>query len=186
MTSLLDGPRVLGLDLAAECSGVALPDGSTLVIRAPRQADRRRRTLADDLARLDRVATVVEDLLDRWRPVLVVLEDYAPGIRSSAAHRLAEISGTVRRACWRAESALALVSPSQLKRYATGHGLASKQDMVDALAATGHPAPATHDETDAWWLWAMGRDYLGAPVADVGPARRAVLNRITLDSGALW
>lgn len=177
-------PRVLGLDLAAESSGVARTDHTTLTIRAPKAAGKRR-ALADDLARLDHIEETVAALLAEDRPHLAVIEDYAPGIRSAAAHRLAEVAGTVRLACWRAAVPLALVNAMHLKQYATGRTRAEKGDMRIAALKRAGVEFANDDECDAWWLRAMGLDYLGCPVVAMPSAHRAVLERITWPTTAL-
>ena len=179
-----DPPRVLGLDLAAECSGVALPDGSTTTITAPR-ASGSPRTLADNLDRMDFVTGAVEELLEEHRPRLVVLEDYAPGAKGASAHRLAEVGGCVRLACYRARAALVLVGTRQAKLYATGKGTAQKSDMRLALYKRAGLEVPTEDEVDAWWLRAMGRDRLGSPVAVVPASHRRVLENITWPELAL-
>jgi Holliday junction resolvasome RuvABC endonuclease subunit len=170
-------PRVIGLDLAAESTGVALPDGSTLTIRAPKQAGKRR-TLADDLARMDHAASQIGLVLGHGVD-LAVIEDYAPGIRSAAAHRLAEIGGIARLACHRASVPIALVNAMHLKIYATGTAKAEKRDMsMEAYKRAGVEFPNS-DECDAWWLRAMGLDRMGRPVAEMPQMHRAALAKVT-------
>lgn len=171
-------PRVVGLDLAAEQSGIAFPDdGTTAVITAAKVKGKR--TLADDLARLDRIAGYITDILAHYDVHLAVIEDYAPGIRSAAAHRLAEISGAVRLACWRAGVPIALVNPMHVKVYATGSSKATKSQMATAALKRAGLEFATEDECDAWWLRAMGLDALGHPVIDLPKTHRDALNKIT-------
>jgi Holliday junction resolvasome RuvABC endonuclease subunit len=166
-------PRVIGLDLAAESTGVALPDGSTLTIRAPKPAGKTR-TLADDLARMNHAATQITAVLQHTAD-LAVIEDYAASIRSAAAHRLAEIGGIVRLACHRACVPIALVNNMHLKIYATGTTKAEKRDMsMEAFKRAGVEFPNS-DECDAWWLRAMGLDHLGHPAVVVPKVQRAAL-----------
>jgi Holliday junction resolvasome RuvABC endonuclease subunit len=169
--------KVLGFDLAAERSGVALPDGTTLAITAPKV--RGRRTLADDLDRIDHIESRVQDVLVLHRPRLAVIEDYAAGLHSSAAHRLAEISGVVRLACYRAGIGVALVNPMHLKTYATGSSKATKSQMATAAQGRAGLVFPTEDECDAWWLRAMGLDHLGAPIVDLPKTHRAALDKVT-------
>lgn len=169
--------RVIGLDLAAESTGVALVDGATLTIRAPKQAGKRR-TLADDLTRMNHIAAQVETIL-AWGADVAVIEDYAPGIRSAAAHRLAEIGGIVRLACHRAGTRIALVNPTHLKIYATGSAKAEKRDMATAaLKRFGLEFPNS-DECDAHWLRAMGLDRIGRPLVVMPQTHRAALDKVT-------
>jgi Holliday junction resolvasome RuvABC endonuclease subunit len=171
-------PRVMGLDLATECSGVALPDGTTTVIRAPKAAGKRR-TLADDLARMSHFNDTLKDLLSAHRPDLVVIEDYAAGIRSAAAHRLAEIGGIARCLCHQAGAHLALVNVTHLKMYAAGSSKAEKRDMALAAYKRAGLEFDTDDECDAWWLYTMGRDRSGYQVVDLPKAQREILGRVT-------
>jgi Holliday junction resolvasome RuvABC endonuclease subunit len=170
---------VIGLDLAAERSGIAYPDGTTAAILAPKIKGARKRTLADDLARLDHIAAYVTDVLAHHETRLAVIEDYAPGIRSAAAHRLAEISGAVRLACWRAGVPVALVNVMHLKIYATGSGGATKSQMATSAQARAGLVFPTEDECDAWWLRAMGLDAVGQPVIDLPKLHRGALAKVT-------
>lgn len=171
--------RVMGLDLSAESTGVALADGRTMTVRAPKAAGKRR-SLTDDLVRLSNAHEQIGIVLDD-QPDMVVIEDYAPGIRSAAAHRLAEIGGVVRLACYERGIPIALVNNQHLKIYAVGRAnKVEKGDMrLAALKRTG-AEQANDDECDAWWLRAMGLDHLGEPVA-VMPAdwRARSLDKVT-------
>ncbi|MFD0854158.1 hypothetical protein ACFQ07_18115 [Actinomadura adrarensis] len=158
-------PRVIGLDLAAESTGVALPDGTTSTVKAPKAAGKKR-TLLDDLNRLNHVGSTIAYLLADHKPDLVVIEDYAAGIKSAAAHRLAEIGGCVRWSCYVHDLPIALVNNMHLKIYATGaaRGVEKGDMRISALKRAGAEF-ANDDECDAWWLRAMGLDHLGhAPV----------------------
>ncbi|MER6171320.1 hypothetical protein [Streptosporangium sp. NPDC001681] len=175
-------PRVMGWDLAAEQSGVALPDGTTAVIKA-KKVTGRKRTFADDMERLDHVAHRAAALLFLNEPYLAVIEDYAPGIRSAAAHRLAEISGAVRLACYRADVPVVLANVQYVKIYATGKGGATKSEMAtSAQSRTGLVFP-TEDECDAAWMRWLGLDLLGHPQFPLPAKNRSVLGKINLPDG---
>lgn len=178
------GPRVMGLDLSAESSGVCLPDGTTLAIKAPKVPRSRKRTLLDDLQRLDNAEARIAELLEAHRPTLAVIEDYAFGAGGSGAHRGAEISGTIRLACHRSGASIALVNLTHLKIYATGNGKAEKRHMaLEAFKRTGLEF-ATDDECDAAWLRWLGLDLLWHPEFHLPEKNRAVLNQITPSNGA--
>ncbi|WP_344897777.1 crossover junction endodeoxyribonuclease RuvC, partial [Nonomuraea antimicrobica] len=139
-----------------------------------------KRTLADDLARIDHIQASVHDVLFRLKPDMLVLEDYAAGIHSAAAHRLAEISGSIRLACWRYGVALALVNVMHLKIYATGSGSATKSQMATAaLKRAGLEFP-TEDECDAAWARWLGLDYLGHPQFPLPDSHRRVLKDVKI------
>ncbi|GAA4600163.1 hypothetical protein GCM10023194_81220 [Planotetraspora phitsanulokensis] len=170
-------PRVMGIDLAAEQSGVALPDESTTALKA-KKVTGRARTLADDQARMHYVETSMDALLDKHKPHLVVMEDYAAHAKGGSAHRLAEIGGIVRLACWKANAPLVLVNLSHVKMYATGNGAATKSQMATSAQARAGLVFPTEDECDAWWMRAMGCDWLGHPIVTVPKAQRDVLTRV--------
>lgn len=168
--------KVLALDMSCESSGVALPDGSTATITAPKAAGKPR-TLADDLERLLHVDRSVRSYL-MHSPDVVVMEDYAPGIRSSAAHRLAEVGGVTRLACRDFEVPLVLIGTKQLKQYATGKGTADKGDMRIAALKRADIEFPNDDECDAWWLRAMALDFYDAAVVAVPRANQEVLAKV--------
>lgn len=170
-------PRVMGLDLSAEQTGVALPDGATLVIK-PRKVTGRTRTLTDDLERLYHVADTVRDLLGKHGPQLAVIEDYAANAKGQSLHRLAEIGGVVRLACYRAGVPIALVNIKHVKMYATGNGSATKSQMAVAALERAGCKFASDDECDAWWMRAMGMDWAGNPIVTVPKSQRDVLGRV--------
>lgn len=171
-------PMVIGLDLAAEQSGLALPDGATETIVAP--SVKGKRALADDLARMDLIQAHVSDVLFRLKPDMLVLEDYAASLRSAAAHRLAEISGNIRLACWRNGATLALVNVKHLKIYATGSGDATKSQMATAALKRAGLEFATEDECDAAWLRWLGLDLLGVPPFPLPNSHRRILQDVKL------
>lgn len=183
-------PLVLGLDLSCESTGAALPDGTTTTITAPKQAGKKR-TLADDLDRLHHIDRAVRAIFDGHAdevgrpPDVVAIEDYAPGIRSASAHRLAEVGGVVRLACRDYGIPIALIGTMQLKQYATGKGRADKGELrIEAYKRVGLEFP-NDDECDAWWLRAMALDFYDAGVVAVPKSHAVVLHKIAWPTLAL-
>lgn len=172
----MDTPRVLALDLSAEATGIAYSDGSTDTFLALRPAGKKR-TYADDMRRLDHLEERIVRVLDGGAD-LVVIEDYAAGIRSSAAHRLAEIGGAVRLACWRRRLPVALVNVMHLKIYATGSGRADKSEMRMALYKRAGLDIGDDNQVDAWWLRHMGLHWLGHPQVKLPAGHGAALDKV--------
>lgn len=140
---------VIGLDLSLTCSGVALTDGSTRSIRPHCGPDHPARRLNEIIGRLD-------GCLRHGHPTIAIIEGYNPGGHQGfTACRLGELGGAVRLRLFELGIAYFEVAPAQLKKYATGNGGASKDEMVAAAEAAGG-RPANHDEADAWWLRHMG------------------------------
>lgn len=112
---------------------------------------------------------------------LVVVEQPAYSQTQGSQHDRAGlwwlVVGTLLDAGWR----LCEVSPTALKKYATGKGSASKAEM---MARTAQEWPGTtfesDNDSDALWLAAMGRAYLDADTAlhAVTKARQAVLKGV--------
>ncbi|MEV1003483.1 crossover junction endodeoxyribonuclease RuvC [Nonomuraea sp. NPDC050202] len=175
-------PRVAGLDQAAEKTGLALPDGTTCLITAPKVRVRKgqKRTLADNMRRIDHVESESARRIIAARPAAIGIEDYAFTMTSSATHRLAEIGGTIRLACWRAGIALAVINVKHLKLYATGDGDASKQQMADAALQYAGARFPSEDECDAAWARWFVLDLLGHPEVHVPATHRHVLAHVTL------
>jgi crossover junction endodeoxyribonuclease RuvC len=84
---------------------------------------------------------------------------------------------------WRAETPYAVVTPQQLKKYATGYGSGKNcgKDKVLAAAIRRYPMAEVdgNDVADALVLAAMGADHLGCPLATVPQANRSVLAGVT-------
>jgi len=59
------------------------------------------------------------------------------------------------------------VSPSALKKYASGKGNATKADMRMALFQRAGLDERNDNKVDAWWLRAFGMHLLGAPLVDL-------------------
>lgn len=138
---------ILGLDMSTKSTGVALPTGRTLTLRAPTtDVARRLHWFEGALVRIARL----------YQPDLVMVEGYSlgsPGVLSTI--RLAELGGVVRCRLHELGIRYLEVPPGQLKRYATANGNAPKERMVMAAVVAG-ATPRNDDEADAYLLRALG------------------------------
>lgn len=138
---------VLGLDVSTKRTGVALPTGRTLSLSpGTKDVARRLHWFAGALARL----------LRTYEPKVAVIEGYAPrsiGILSTI--RLAELGGAVRLTLHEFGVPYVEITPSELKRYATGNGNAAKGLMVEMALRAGADV-VNDDEADAWLARAIG------------------------------
>lgn len=161
--------RVVGLDLSLTCTG--LSDG--LVHEAIRTGPHEVME-----ARLDRLVRGVVSFVVRLRVAdLAVIEAPAFSRTGPGHEELAALRCMVRHRLWRLAVPFALVPPTTLKLYTTGHGAASKAAMVDAVdgrhgAALGavRAAHGRYDMADALALAAMGYDHVGQPLPQRFPA----------------
>ncbi len=160
-------PNILGLDLSLAATGVATPDGETLLLEtSPSQ---------EDDARVDDIAAGIGDLL-LGQVDLVVMEGGV--FRSQAAFRLGMVHRAARVAIRESGRPFILVAPAALKKYATGKGTASKSDMRLALFKRAMVDEADDNRVDAWWLRAMALDYYGHPVCSIPESQRAALVKV--------
>lgn len=142
--------RVVGLDLSATSTGVALPDGSCRTIRPHAGAKDRGRRLNEIVMRLDPFLRLGVDLALVEGPNLGAI----PG--RLAALILGEVRGAVKGRLFELDIPSVEIAPQQLKKFATGSGSASKEQMIDA-ARESLAVVANDDEADAWHLYALGR-----------------------------
>lgn len=153
--------RVVGVDPSLTATGIADADGGLHTI-ASKPDDG---TVAD---RARRIATITAHL----RPHrltdahLVVIEGPAFSRQGQAGvHLRAGLWWRIVGLLHSAGVPVAEVSPSALKKYATGKGNADKSDMRMALYKRAGLDVSSDDEVDAWWLRQMGLAHLGDPDA---------------------
>jgi Holliday junction resolvasome RuvABC endonuclease subunit len=173
--------NVVGIDLSLNATGVALADGTALRYCPPD---------GPLGARLNRLGVAVLDWCtcgdivraDR-KPTVVVLEDLPVARMARANHGVAMAHGVVRAdlhnlAAVGGIAGVAFVQPSQLKRYATGKGNASKAEVLVAAVKRLDYEGADDNEADALWLRAMALDHYGYPVATVPASHREALGKV--------
>lgn len=143
--------RFMGIDPSLSATGICLPTGETTRWVPPKGfvGDQRLAWFEHQML----TATVNPMTI----PNLVILEGYAYG-RANQAHQLGELGGIIRLTLRKAFVPYVVVPPSTLKKYATGKGNASKEEvLVQAVLRRG--VEMTNDEADSWWLWQIGLAY---------------------------
>jgi Holliday junction resolvasome RuvABC endonuclease subunit len=145
--------RIAGLDPSSSRLGYAAPSGELVSLRPSAGAE-------DPARRLYEISRLVDDAIRRYppRPDLVVLEGYALG----SPHRhtlltLGEVGGVVRLRLFELDVPFVIVTPANLKRFATGNGNADKARMIARAVELGARRTANDDEADAFHLRRMGR-----------------------------
>lgn len=149
-------PRVLGLDLSLQATGVAFPDGSTAVWSQP----------LTGVARLAWFRQALSDWLVGAPQYphglacdVVAVEGHQFNTKFGQPHALGEQAGVVKLVLHDLEVPMVLIPPASLKRYATGKGGASKEAvLVAAVLRLGYQGHST-DEADALWLREMALDH---------------------------
>ena len=177
--------RVVGLDLSLASTGMS--DG---------QSAHAIQTTADTPveARLDALVVGVTSFVrspTQWTDKhpygtwadLVVIEGPAFSRHGPGHEELAALRLMVRHRLWRLEVPFAVVTPTTLKKYVTGSGTATKQDMVSAVhdrygvdLIGVKVKDGRYDRADAYCLAALGYDHVGQPLGEA--AHRASLDAV--------
>jgi len=161
---------VIGLDLSLTATGIA--DGTTERLR-PR-----------DVEGSGRLEWLRESIM--WRVAapglhadLVVMEGpaYSRALQKGH-HEAAGLWWLIRWSLHTERIPTAVVTPSALKKYATGKGDATKPDMRLTLYQRAGFDIRDDNECDAWWLRAMGLDHLGHPLVEVPKTHRDALAKV--------
>jgi Holliday junction resolvasome RuvABC endonuclease subunit len=161
-------PRVIGLDLSLQSTGVA----GTGWLDCIRPGARRG---------VDRLHYIRIAVLEHVTPTddLIVIEGPAYSKQVQPGHHeAAGLWWLIMCALVMRDMPVAVVPPSTLKKYATGRGNATKPDMrVELLTRTGINE-RDDNKVDAYWLAAMGLDRLGQPPVAMPAAHREALTKV--------
>ncbi|MGW2213273.1 hypothetical protein [Streptomyces sp. NPDC001781] len=159
----------MGWDLSMKATGIAMPDGSTALIKPKGAGDAR-------LLNLEMWAT---EALRVARPDLGVIEDVQGAMIGAANKVIPMVHATVRLCFLRAGVPYVVVNPSTLKTFVTGDGSADKDRMAAAAlerAGRTFAGDPGGDQCDAWWLRAAGHAAYGAPVVNLPAAHLEALH----------
>lgn len=161
--------RVVGLDLSLTNTGVADENGThRIAVRLERNAS--------ETMRVVRLRTLSQLVGKACKGAdLVVIE--GPGFNAaySPQHSLGELAGVVKVCLLQWRIPFVIPTSTQLKKYATGRGNATKDAVLAAAIRDGSPAE-TNDEADAWWLRHMALSHYNGTASNA--TRRQVLEQI--------
>ncbi len=150
--------KIMGVDPSITRTGIGLPDQTTFTVSPPKQitGDTRLEYFADHIGLAARTAYVD----------LVVMEDAPTALQGNAGRVLLHLQGSIRLELMRLKIPYMILSPSTLKKFATGNGSADKTAMALAAFKRLGREYGTDDECDADWLRIAGRFVygLGEPV----------------------
>ena len=142
---------VLGIDPGTSVAGygavVLRPEGPVLLAAGTMRAKR------GDAAprRLGTMLDKIEDILDRLKPNVVVVESAFAGENVQSAIRVGEGRGLALACAARRGAEVIEVAPASAKRAITGNGRADKEQVAQMVAnelGLAEP-PRPHDATDA-------------------------------------
>ena len=131
---------VLGLDPGSQRTGFAVLDvgGRTPVLRDLGVFYLVKGSRRPDLGvRLEELYEDLSTLVTKWNPALIGLEKVVTFKSAVSAHVLSEARGVIRLVLYqkldRASDRLIELSPTRIKKFATGSGRAGKDDILKAL-----------------------------------------------------
>lgn len=125
----------------------------------------RRSTATSEVMRYLELADWVLNVVHRMRPDMIVLEDYAFGANGRLT-QLSENAGTLKVKLYEhyPQIPLHIVAPTTMKKFATGRGIATKDDI---WAAFIHRMP----EAAPWAALCHPKaTHIGSPVGDIADA----------------
>ncbi|MGC4106066.1 MAG: hypothetical protein QM753_06885 [Thermomicrobiales bacterium] len=149
---------VVGLDPSLAATGIATDAGQSTITTKPASS------LTGQLARLRVITWSVS--VEVPPGALVVIE--GPGFSRMAQaghHQLAGLWWQLADLLDARTCLLLVMSPSALKKFATGVGSAKKADLRMALYKRAGLDVADDNQVDAWWLRQAGLHLLGDPAA---------------------
>ena len=177
-------PLVIGIDPSLTATGIASEAGWTHCAGMP---GHRGDTYRQRLGRINAIASEAVNCVHHSVTGLVVMEGpaYSRGADPSAFDRAA-LWWLIYRGCHMRDIPVAVVTPAQVKVYATGKGnIRGKGPVVDAVARRfpQYDTEGNDNICDAIVLLAMGLDHLGRPLADLPATHRRALERVDWPEG---
>lgn len=158
-------PSILALDLSVTATGWCL--------------NRESGVIKSRLKGWERIAEITSEVFVKAFGIDVcVIEGYAFGAQGRGVYQLAELGGIVRYWLWQHHITTVEINASTLKKYATGHGNASKDQMIAAAIRRFYFAGDENNQADAYLLWCMAREAYGGPIAKVPADRAALVHRL--------
>ncbi len=137
----------LGLDLSLTGTGIVVLNKDSEVVYA--------KTVKNDLtgpARLVFIRNEIASVLEDCTPTKVCIENYAMGIRSGQSFSIGELGGVVRTLLYQHGYEFLLASPTQLKKFITGKGVAEKDVIMLSVYKNFGYEPKDNNIADAYGL----------------------------------
>lgn len=166
--------RIAGLDLSLTSTGVAEIHGIEVTLATITPGKRKGH---------DRLQYLFDEICSRiFDASLVVIEGPSYGSDYGKAHERAGLWWLVAHVLWGNQIPYVVITPTQVKKYATGYGGGPKSGKDKVLAAVVRryaDVPVDgNDQADALVLAAMAADHYGDPLAPVPAAHRAALTAV--------
>lgn len=152
---------VMGIDPSLSSSGICYGDGRKSIsgiVKLKPGIDPRE--VGNRVRRVKKIAEGVEKYLKESSPSLVMIESYSYGSRTGGEY-LGELGGVLRSRIYKYCNQVLEVSPSAVKKFATGKGNSKKELVIGHILKRWDILFETTDEADAYVLYRIGLCYLG-------------------------
>lgn len=168
--------KIAGLDLSLTSTGLARTSGPYDVALDRIQPGKRKGH--------ERLEFLADEIFSRVAGMdVAVIEGPSYGSAGNSLHQLGGLWWMVAHGLWTTGIPYVVVTPTQVKKYATGYGGGPKSGKDQVLAAVIRRYPGVpvsgNDEADALVLAAIAADHYGMPLALVPKLNRAPLDVIT-------
>ena len=178
--------KVLGIDQSLKSTGLCLVDSSGKILSrkiieidktdVKKEIDKRfevhKNETVKKVSMCEYVVKQITDFIRVEEPDVIIIEGLAFGIKGDATRTLGALqfmiisdimSGFFHMSPNRAEESIEIVAPTSLKKFATGKGSGSKEDLFEALPdevkddfSKFPKTRGRYDLTDAYWLSQWG------------------------------
>lgn len=151
----------VGIDPSLTSAGVIVLDhAGVLLSHGTVKSSDEGKDVVSRMVRVDKmVDAIMEEILDA-QPECVCLEGYSFMSKTPSSDRV-EFGGVLRWHLWKAGIRFYEVTPTSLKKWATGTGSGDKTKTISALARRYGLDFATNDEFDAYALARIGMQICG-------------------------
>jgi Holliday junction resolvasome RuvABC endonuclease subunit len=113
---------------------------------------------------------------------LVDIEGFSFGFMNTQAHKIGGLGHLVRYMVWSHEIPYLIVSPAEVKKFATGKSKAEKNQMLKECLRRFKQDFNDDNEADAYILAMIGRAYVNCMTHFVASWARRILMRISIRS----
>lgn len=166
---------VMGVDSSLTGTGIAYPDGATAVVTTKPCGD----TLTARHQRLDYIVGAVLSAAHHVDVAVIESPSLGQGRQGGTLDRNG-LWWLIVHYLTSNEVTVIDVPPATLKKYATGHGNATKPDMRMALFQRCGRDVRDDNEVDAFWLRALGLHLAGQPLVQLPQVNLSALAKLAL------
>lgn len=137
--------------------------------------------------RMERIDALIRGTLDVVRvqkPGLILIEGYSMGSKGGMAFDRTELGGVLRwKLCELTQCPIIEPAPKSLKKFTTGSGAGTKDEMVSVLARKHDRSFKTNNQADAFALCQLGLALTGQLAPSRDKAERAYLAKLAKSYG---